>query len=176
MNHGRKRKIQKNDNTQDSEGFHPNANELRSINMNKYEFKIYQDKKTNRQKAERYEDQKMMNRTQKTSRRPPMNNLYGKRGMGKGGGAIFILRCCCSYCFFFTREGNFEMLSQIMIFFSFVSFLQAGMLLRKMGWLQNLVGISSIIDLDIPLCGIALRQKLHYRSHKKKSSKAFSRL
>ena len=42
MNHGRKRKIQKkNDNTQDSEGFHPNANELRSINMNKYEFKIY---------------------------------------------------------------------------------------------------------------------------------------
>ena len=29
------------DNTQDSEGFHPNANELRSINMNKYEFKIY---------------------------------------------------------------------------------------------------------------------------------------
>ena len=50
------------------------------------------------------------------------------------------------------------------------------MLLRKMGGLWNLVGISSIIDLDIPLCGITLRKKLHYRSNKKESSKAFSRL
>ena len=37
------------DNTQDSEGFHPNFNELRWTNMNKYELqKINWDKKTNR--------------------------------------------------------------------------------------------------------------------------------
>ena len=47
-------KIQK-DNTQDSEAFHLNFNELRCINMNKYEqmLKIIQDKKRKIQKKQK---------------------------------------------------------------------------------------------------------------------------
>ena len=48
------------DNTQDSEGFHPNFNELRWTNMNKYELqKINWDKKTNRQKGRKVKRQKV---------------------------------------------------------------------------------------------------------------------
>ena len=45
---------------------------------------INQDKKT--KKAKRQEDKKMMNRTPKTSRRPPMNSFDRKSGgLGRGG-------------------------------------------------------------------------------------------
>ena len=57
------------DNTQDSEGFYQNFNEVGWNNINKYELsKINLDKKTKRQKYE-----KTIHRTQKASRRIPMN-------------------------------------------------------------------------------------------------------
>ena len=47
------------DNTQDSEGLHPNFNELRWTNMNKYDLlKIYMDKKINGQKGRKIKRQK----------------------------------------------------------------------------------------------------------------------
>ena len=54
INQSRKTKIEK-DNTQDSEAFHLNFNELRCINMNKYEqmLKIIQDKKRKIQKKQK---------------------------------------------------------------------------------------------------------------------------
>ena len=78
------------DNTQDSEGFHPNFNELRWTNMNKYELqKINWDKKTNRKKfrnIRRWKDDGNDSENIQTISNELLRSKKG--GMEKGGGSI----------------------------------------------------------------------------------------